>query len=123
MATDVWSSRTYLGYINFTGHCIDCSWNTRSTILVFESDMTPLTGEACEKLLYEAMESWDLLQRVISITTDNGFEVVSGVSKLRLNMNNIVESPIPSIENFHVRCIAHVVSIAVEDFLFLFESE
>lgn len=34
-------------------------------------------------------------------------------------MNNIVESPFPSIGNFCVRCIARVVSIAVEDCLFL----
>lgn len=52
---------------------------------------------------------------VRAITTDNSADIVLRMSLLHQTLRDLFHL---SLEDFHVRCIGHVINITVKDFLF-----
>lgn len=71
--------------------------------------MTPHTGGASATLFFDVFEGWGILSKIKAIKTENGADMVSGTSIFRDRM----ESETANSGNFHVRCIAHLVNLAV----------
>lgn len=113
---DAWSSRVYKGYMVVTIHWIDQDWNMRNTILDFIRFKTPHTGEASYSVLLDTVKTWNLERLVYSITTDNATDIVKGVKLLRKHLYKTysMESHRPD-GNFHVKCLAHVLNLAVKE--------
>lgn len=114
--TDAWSSRVYKGYLSVTMHWIDKTWCLRHVLLDFVRFPTPHNGETTSTLLFDLLSSWHLLSKVKAITTDNASDMCSAMSKLT-DMMNIRNNSARCVQDIHVRCIAHVVNIAVKDCL------
>ena len=67
------------------------------------------------------MEKWNLKSKVRAITSDNGSDIVAGISHLYQRV--FTSGSHRSIRDFHVRCIAHVVNLAVRECLSQVHSE
>lgn len=82
-------------------------------LLEFKQFPTPHTGNATAALLIEVTKEWDVARKVKKVAKDSAFDVCKGVALLR---NKLIEQcrEVVFMENFHLWCIAHVVSIAVK---------
>lgn len=116
LTCDAWSSRVYRGYMTITVHFIDNSWKMKSCLLDFVRFKTPHTGEASFGILHDTIKTWELDKMVHSITTDNAADIVRGVEILRsvLYAETYLDQYRPR-RSFHVRCIAHVLNLAVKE--------
>uniref|UniRef100_A0A7N0UF14 Uncharacterized protein n=1 Tax=Kalanchoe fedtschenkoi TaxID=63787 RepID=A0A7N0UF14_KALFE len=112
ITTDTWTSLQNINYMSVTGHFIDSDWKLHKKILNFcpiSSHRGEALGQAVEKCLLE----WDI-DRVYSITVDNARSNDTMVSYLR---KKIVQwgHNIKNGEHVHVRCVAHVINLIVQD--------
>ena len=75
LTADAWSSSAYKGYIVITDHCIDSEWELQSIVLDLLRFSTPHTGEEASSMIFEAIEQWNLVANVLTITTDNASDM------------------------------------------------
>lgn len=124
LTTDAWSSKIYKGYVAVTAHWVDQYWCLRSVLLDFQRFPSPHTADATSALLCEIMDRWNITKKIHSITTDNASDVVSGINKVFLSLQLKKENGyLSTLKDFHIRCIAHVINIAVKDSLVLVHSQ
>lgn len=121
LTKDAWFSRIYKGYLSVTVYWIYLPWELKSTELEFVSFHKPHTASATLSLLYEFMEKWRLLDKVRAIKTDSASKMAPAVAQLLSNFN-ITGNGSRRVLDFYLRCIAHVVNLAVKDFLQLIHS-
>ena len=114
LTADCWLSKIYNGYMIVTGHWIDVNWNMYSMTLEFKRFHTPHTGDAVRDFLYSVISEWKLSTNMQFITTDKAADMCSGVLKLFQKLNDDFDDHFPSMDQFHVRCIAHVVNLSVK---------
>lgn len=115
LTADAWSSKIYRGYMVVTAHWIDESWSLKSAVLEFSRFYTPHTGDAAAAFLFDVIQDWDLGKDIRAITTDNAADMCKGVSTLCSNLNSMFPSAHRDLSSFHVRCIAHIVNLGVQD--------
>lgn len=117
LTADAWSSRIYHGYMVVTGHWIDESWTMRATVLEFKRFITPHTGDAVCHFIEEVIKDGGLENSLMSITTDNASDMIAAIRKLNNKIHNALDVTDSSLrfENFHIRCIAHIVNLSVKE--------
>lgn len=116
ITTDAWSSQMYRGYLSLTLHWVDKEWVLRHVLLDFVRFPKPHNGTTNSSILMELLTHWNLTSKLRAVTTDNASDICSAMEKL-LDMLNIRNNTSTVITNFHVRCIAHVVHLAVGECL------
>lgn len=67
----------------------------------FES---PHHGNHVRTIAIDSLSDWSIKERIASITTDNGAEILCGMRLLGSDLN---------ATGFHVRCFAHIINLAV----------
>jgi hypothetical protein len=77
LTMDLWSSRAKHGYLGVTATWITPNFEIKDMMLEIKYTPSPHSGEVIANKLYKYISDWNLEQRVISITTDNGSNVVS----------------------------------------------
>ena len=102
ITTDFWTSRSKHGYIGIT-----CSWlaedfTPKEALLSLGHVPYPHTGEVISDLLYDCFEKWNFVNRNITITTDNGSNILKAVRLLKDHMNIN-----------HLSCSAHTLQLAI----------
>lgn len=122
ITTDAWSSRIFKGYIAVTAHWIDDTWSLRSILLDFQRFSSPHTGESTATMLLSIFERWGVCQKIRTVTSDNASDMCVGVNLLRERLQAVGNANRPNSE-FHVRCLAHVINLAVKSCLELVRSE
>ncbi len=70
-------------------------------------------GKLLLLLLLKFLKDWGLTNKILCITTDNGADIVKGMRLLRCKLMR--ENRIILTEGFHVRCIAHVINLAIKE--------
>ncbi|KAE9277010.1 hypothetical protein PR003_g28901 [Phytophthora rubi] len=137
ITTDMWTSAASKGYMVVTLHWIDENWNLRSVILGFLRVEYPHTGRRLADHLMDAVKAMDgsLLLSIWAITTDNAKNNTTMVESINRKLPNEVEehmeSRTPSSaaamtmepnqnipephKVFQVRCLAHVLQLAVKE--------
>lgn len=120
--TDAWSSRVMKGYIAITIHWIDSDWCLQSSFHDIRRFPTPRTGHATAALLAEVTGRWEIASKVKAVTADKDSAVCKHVALLR-NMLNEQRCEDMSLENFHVRCIAHIIYFEVKECLSIFTTK
>ncbi|KAL1489200.1 hypothetical protein ABEB36_014133 [Hypothenemus hampei] len=100
IATVMNATRSFLVY---TVHYIDKEACAIKSISLGVKDLTPHhTAEHISKDFEAILESWDLSKnKIISVTTDNGANIVAGVNLLLASKNK------------HVSCLAHNINFVV----------
>lgn len=114
LTADAWSSTVYKGYVVITGHWIDANWCLQSVILDFKRFPTPHTADAICTTLMDTIIGWDLASSLRAVTTDNASDMTAGIKGLREKLNDLSPGQYPEVEGFHVRCLAHIINLAVK---------
>ena len=108
-------------FLGVTVHWIDREWNLRNTLL----DLAPLYGPHTGVNLCAAFESvcadFGVLEKLLAVTTDNAASNNRFITQLESDcLPNGIE--FRKGEN-HVRCVAHVINLAVQALLQALRSE
>jgi len=110
----------FKGYIGITKHWIDLDWNLKAVTLDFKHFPTPHTGESAATILREVLDEFHISPKFISITTDNGSDIVAGV---RILYRSLQTSSQNNLVQVHTRCVAYVINLAVRECFSLVHDE
>jgi hAT family C-terminal dimerisation region/BED zinc finger len=114
-AVDAWTSRNAHSFLGITAHWIDAEWLPRHVLM----DIPPLLGSHTGVNLCHtftaACREFGVLPKLLAITTDNAKNNDTFLANLE---DECQEQDISfDCESTHVRCAAHVINLAVQDFL------
>jgi hypothetical protein len=121
LTLDCWTSPNSKAFMGITAHYIDNNWTLQSLLL----DFVPLHGvqsgeDLCEVLVAKCKE-FDILDKLLGITTDNA----ANLAKLLSCFENTCLSHNIAFKKKeqHVRCVAHVTNLAVQALLCALKAE
>lgn len=115
IALDCWTSPFQQAFMAITGYFIDKDWKYRETLLGFEPLHGAHSGVNLSTILMELLQKYDIVKRVLAITTDNAS-----------NNNTLIENiqePIQSLRLpnqaliVRIPCLAHVIQLSLRDLL------
>lgn len=112
LTIDSWNSIQKINYMCLTGHFINNDWNLTKKILSFvpiSSHKGVEVGQAIEKCLLE----WGI-DNVFTIAVDNASSNDTAVSYLRGKVISWGKSVLEG-KWIHVRCVAHIINLVVND--------
>ncbi|CAB4427392.1 unnamed protein product [Rhizophagus irregularis] len=109
ITTDIWSSIKNEAFIGVTIHFITNEWKLKHFTLEVLRITGSHTGNAIYEILNKLLEDFDLKRKVISITTDNGSNMVVACRLLK----NDFDVQTPALDFIHSRCICHILNLAV----------
>jgi len=78
---DGWTSPFQTSFLGITARWIDDNWNLQDVTLGFEHILGPHTGEVLMQAFVKVVERFGLQQKVFSITSDNGSNVLKMASE------------------------------------------
>lgn len=114
-AVDAWTSANFIPFLGITVHWIDEDWKSRCLLIGLEPLSGPHSGENLCKVFVNVCNEFGILSKIQAITTDNAANNMTFLQHLETTCQ---EQSIPfQAENRHVRCLAHVMNLAVQDFL------
>jgi len=118
---DVWTSVNMEPFLGITVHWIDEEWRLQGMLL----DLVPLegkhTGESLCTAFVDVCSDFGILTKLLAVTSDNASNNLSFATELEKTCK---EQKIPfSRADNHVRCMAHVIHLAVQAFLKALEAE
>lgn len=99
-------------YMCLTAHYIDGNWDLKSRIIDFCAFPPPHTGGAIAMKIVELLKDWGLEKRVFSVTVDNASSNDNMQSILRRQLRKDL---VCNGEFFHIRCVAHILNLIVQD--------
>jgi hypothetical protein len=99
LTTDLWSSRSKHGYLGLTATWINKDFEIMDVLLEISYFPTPHTAKAITEAIKKAIHKWEIERQVVSITTDNGANVVAAIRGLL---------PIKRLS-----CAAHTLQLAI----------
>jgi hypothetical protein len=108
LTTDLWSSRSKHGYLGLTATWINQNFEIMDVLLEVTYFPTPHTAGAIAKVIKNIIQKWEIEDRVLSITTDNGANIVAAIREL---------APIERLS-----CAAHTLQLAIGKGLKLVET-
>jgi hypothetical protein len=112
---DCWTSPNTNAFLEITAHYIDDDWTLRSLVL----DCVPLLGEHTGEDLYGAFtarcDQFGLLPNLLAVTTDNA----ANLGKFLTLLETVCRGKGTAFnkQEQHVRCLAHVINLAVQALL------
>lgn len=112
LTTDTWTSLQKINYMCLTAHFIDNDWKLNKRILNF-CPISSHKGEAIGKAIEKCLLAWGI-ENVMTVTVDNASSNDHVVSYLKKRTNNWGTSVLKG-EFMHVRCIAHIMNLVVND--------
>lgn len=103
-------------YIAITGHWIDEQWALHEALLDFRHVQGRHTGEHLAEEVFEVLEYYGISAKLFCITSDsagNCGELCKMLSKILRDKKGIIWNH----EERYIRCMNHVINLAVQDFL------
>ncbi|GBC52400.2 zinc finger BED domain-containing protein RICESLEEPER 2-like [Rhizophagus irregularis DAOM 181602=DAOM 197198] len=112
---DAWTSKNQISFLGITIHWITNDWKLENTTLDFSHIEGPHSGENLASKLFEVLKEFELLQKILGISTDNA----SNINKMFSKFESICEyEGIEFIaKNQRVRCLAHIINLTVQNIL------
>lgn len=112
LTTDCWTSSKLQGYMVLTAHYITPEWKLEKKILNFvlvDGHKGEDIGKSLDKLLIE----WGI-EKVCTITVDNASSNDTCLNYMKSSLTNR-GCTIGKGEHLHMRCVAHIVNLVVQD--------
>ena len=107
--TDIWSSLKNEAFIGVTIHYINNEWELKHLTLEVYQIIGSHTGSAIYEFLNNLLVEFEIKKKIISITTDNGSNMVTACRLLKNDLKTY-----PDTSNFiHCCCICHILNLAV----------
>lgn len=88
----------------------------RNLLLDFVRFPTPHNGQKSVNILFEMLSHRNLLGKVKDVTTNNASDMVSAIERLS-DLLNIDNNSSGTVNDLHIRCLAHILNLAVKDCL------
>jgi len=111
LTTDIWSSNyNNSAFLGITMHYINNNWETKKCLLDFISIEGSHSGRLILTKLTEVLQDFNISNRIISLTTDNGSNMLACGRELA----NELEAGFFNFEFSHNRCAAHIINLAVK---------
>nr|GEY97967.1 zinc finger BED domain-containing protein RICESLEEPER 2-like [Tanacetum cinerariifolium] len=107
--TDVWSAPHGLlgSYLCVTAHWIEPStWQMMKRVIAFEDFPVPHTGSRLARMLRNTFITFNLEDKVLSITLDNASNNTNAIGKLKLKYDPPMEGMF-----YHSQCVAHIIVV------------
>jgi hypothetical protein len=114
-AVDAWTSPNMYAFLGIVAHWTDVEWQPRNLLMDLPSIEGRHTGENLCDIFKKACDDLGMLPKLLAITTDNAS---SNNTFLECLGKECQRRNIPfNQESMRVRCIAHVINLAVQAFL------
>lgn len=92
-------------------------------VLDFKRFPTPHNGLETAALLDHVVSSWHLVERLLSIIIDNALDIINRLKLFFDDLKGLHSTMFTTVEVFHVRCLSHVLNLAVRECLKLIEDQ
>lgn len=114
--TDGWTSRNIFPFVNIRAHWIDVNWEPQSVLLEFSEIHGDHSGANLCNIFMKCIERYGIsVSKVLAITLDNATNNDTFITSFR---NELIKQGVDiSTDNFHVRCLAHIMNLSVQDIL------
>ncbi|CAN6721630.1 unnamed protein product [Malus baccata var. baccata] len=115
LTTDTWTSIQQTNYMVLTAHFIDDDWILHKKILNFYV-IPNHKGESIAQLLEECLVEWGI-EKVLTIMVDNASANDSGLRDFvhRIRGWGIPNALLHDGKYLHMRCVAHILNLVVND--------
>ena len=125
LCLDMWTSPNMFSFLAVTAHFIDSEWNLVERLLTFQ-DTTDHSGAGQAAIVKEHLDFFGLSERLGCLTMDNATNNDTLVVSLAGSMENFNCSGLsPKWDASHsrIRCLPHIINLAVQAFLKSFDNE
>ncbi|KAH9455954.1 hypothetical protein Pst134EB_033425 [Puccinia striiformis f. sp. tritici] len=116
LTTNLWTSKTQIGYMVVTCHYINSEWQLIKRIIGFKPLPSPHSGPAIADRICKTLHEWNAIEKCTFITADNASSNNAAIRKI---MQNIEVRRIGGLDAggayFHLCCVAHVINLVVKD--------
>jgi hypothetical protein len=115
IALNNWTSSNNIIFMNVTNYFIDKNWKYREMLLTFQSLSDAHMNEIMIRIVVNILKKYKLKNRLLAVIIDNA----SNNEKMRKKMKKILRKIDIEWdhEKNHVFCIAHIIQLAVNEFL------
>jgi len=111
LTTDIWSSKyNNAAFLGITMHYINNDWEVKRCLLDFIPIEGSHTGALILNNLTEILQEFNISDKIISLTTDNG----SNMLVCGRELANELEVGFSNLTFSHNRCAAHIINLAVK---------
>jgi hypothetical protein len=114
---DLWTSPSNIPFLGIKIHYISKDWILHSETLDFVKFEYPHTAETISKSIQELLKEFDLLKKLLGITTDNASNMI--------NFYELFYNDVKLINGSVIRfgCGSHIINLAVQDGLIAIETK
>lgn len=120
-AVDAWTSANFIPFLGMTVHWIDANWKARCLLISLEPLSGPHSGDNLAKVFVNVCNEFGILSKIQAITTDNAANNITFLRNLEISCQE--QSVSFQLKHRHVRCLAHIMNLAVQDFLEALKSQ
>lgn len=115
IAVDCWKSPFQQAFMAVTGYFLDKEWNYRELLLGFEPLHGAHSGVNLSAVLLRLLQKYNLVDRVLAITTDNASNNNTLVASIQEMVQSLDLGDDTAI--IRVSCIAHVIQLSLKQLL------
>jgi len=114
ITTDLWTSHQQISYMVVIYHFIDSDWHLNRRVLNFCNVPPPHTDFLIADALQKCFQEWGIENKICSITVDNARSNAIVVRVLK-DVFNMRKALLAGGKLFHVRYVAHITNLLVQD--------
>lgn len=113
---DGWTSKNIFPFVNIRAHWIDAQWQSQSILLEFSEIHNEHSGDNLCKIFLKCLDRFGIsVSKILAITLDNAS---NNDTLLTSFINEVIAQGVNiSIDDIHVRCLAHIMNLSVQDIL------